>query len=204
MTYRKTAQSGSLPMSVETAKRKLQIETADLDDEAAGEIDTNVAEAIAAAAEYIEDQIKFALRPSTFILTLPGWPCFPLLLDRAPVREVVAIRYLDEDKVQQTLNSSIWYDVPTDTGAAIYLEPDSSLPPAAQRANAIEVEFDAGFDIPGETGATFGLAQPQRVTQAMALMTGHFFNNRDGVTDARTFALEMGVNDLLDTVRLFK
>lgn len=204
MTYRKIAQSQALPLSLADAKRKLQIETTDLDDEAADEIDKNVSEAVAAAAEFIEDQTKFTMRPTTYVLTLDAWPCFPLMIQRAPVREVVAIRYLDEAKVSQILNPDGWYEVPTDTGAAIYLEPDFSLPPAARRAASIEVEFSAGFDIPGQTGGTLALEQPQRIRQALSLMTGHYYNNRDAVADGRTYEVELGATNLLDTVRLFK
>lgn len=204
MTYRKTGQTSALPMSLEDAKRKLQIETVDLDAEAAEEIDNNVSEAIAAAAEFIEDQTKFTLRPSTFVLTLDRWPCFPLAIEKAPLREVVAIRYLDEDKVQQTLPPADWYSVQTATGGLIYRDPAATLPALANRAAAVEIELDAGFDVPGQTGATVVLEQPQRIRQALSLLTGHYYNNRDAVTDGRTYEVEMGANTLLDTVRLFK
>jgi len=204
LTYQKIAQSTSLPLSLAKAKTKLQIETEGLDEDAVEAIDVTVTDAILAAAELIEDQTKFGLRPTTWTLTLCEWPCFPFDLDRAPVRDVVAIRYLDEDKVSQTLSEADWDWFPSATGAMLWIDNDVSLPATAKRPDAVVIEFEAGFDIPGETGGTIALAQPERIKQALSLLTGHFYNNRDAVGEARSYALEMGATMLLDTVRLFK
>lgn len=204
MTYQKISQSAALPLSLERAKIKLQIDTEDLDQAAIDAIDLTVTDAIAAAAELIEDQTKFGLRPTTWTVTLCGWPCFPFCLDRAPARDVVAIRYRDEAGDLQTMAEADWTWLPTPTGATVFFLGQNGLPALATRPDAVVFEFDAGFDTPGETGATLALTQPARVTMALSLLTGHYYNNRDEVGDARTYALEMGAQMLLDTVRLFK
>jgi len=202
--YQKTAQSSSLPLSLDRAKIKLQIDTEDLDPAAVDAIDITVTDAINAAAELIEDQTKFGLRPTTWTVTLCGWPCFPFCLDRAPAREVTSISYRDEDGALQTLAGSEWTWLPSPTGATVFFIGQNGFPSLATRPDAVIFEFEAGFDIPGETGGTLALTQPARVTMALSLLTGHYYNNRDEVGETRTYSLAEGATMLLDTVRLFK
>lgn len=206
MTYTRIALSGAAPVSVAKAMRRLQIDVDGLDEEAVAAITEDVGDAIGTATEWLEDQTKLTLRPTTFSLTLDRWPCFPLMLEKAPVVDVESITYFDRDGVSRTFDPGVWTWMRTTTGARLYLVGAGTFPDIACRPDAITIQFDAGFETPGATGGDDdpALILPKAIETALILVAGHFYTHRDAVVDGRTYEVALGAAALVDTSRLWQ
>lgn len=140
--------------------------------------DTLLAGFIAAAREQFEFMTDGRICASTtfreHFLTwgkrmYPGrhyyWPGY-LELGRAPVTEVVSVKYLDTDGVEQTLTG--WEADFTGTPAIVYL-PDKDYPAYSTTTyRPITVEYEAGFT-----------TVPQDVKLGITLLAAYFFMQRE-------------------------
>lgn len=131
---------------------------------------------LAAARELAEMQSRRTFVTQTFDLSLVAWPqCNALTLPQPPLQSVTSITYIDSNGVTQTLSSADYLvDAASEPGRVI-LGYGKSWPSATLRPGpAITVRFVAGYGN--------AMQVPQIYKQALLLLVGHFYENREAVT----------------------
>lgn len=151
--------------------------------------DTLLDQLVQSAVDYIEgpNGIGIALMPQTWELHLDGFPpCIEIPL--TPVQSISSITYTDPDGNSQTL---------VDYQADIYSQPARIVPayggcwPATRSVmNAVTVTFTAGFNtVPGD------------LKRALALLAGHWFENRTASAE-QLHEIPFGVEHILNKYRV--
>lgn len=173
-----------LPITLEEAKLHLRVSH----DEEDGLIEN----LIRAATQHVDGWTGIlgrAVTPQTWRQDFDGWRCLRLLLN--PVREIESVTYHDSDGDQQTLDPSAYALRADGGGAYVDLAPGQSWPAVASRVDAISVTYEAGYD-----------EAPEPIRQAMLLLMGHWYDNRQGVVTG-TIATEvpLAVDALLSPYR---
>lgn len=195
---------GALPIPLAAVKVRLDIETGDLDDAGEAVIDAQVLGALRAAVDYVEAQSLRVLRRRVMTKKFDRWPCFPLQVAGSPMRDVVSIGYIDENGAPQTLDSADWGWADTYDGACVFLIDSPSLPRLQCRPGAVTVTYEAGYDPAGTVPRVEEYALPARLEQAVVMMTGHLFTNRDAVGTERAYEVPLGVEHLMTSARLWR
>jgi uncharacterized phiE125 gp8 family phage protein len=148
------------PVSSSEAKLHLRVD--------ASTDDTLIAQIITAAREWCEAFQNRCFITQTLTCYMDEFPDI-IDLPRLPVQSVSSVKYLDEQGVQQTLSASLYrVDVINGRMTPAYGE---SWPCTRVDTNAVEIEYIAGY------GAA--AAVPASVKQAMLLLIGHFYENRE-------------------------
>lgn len=157
---------------------------------AAGSENTYLATLIAAAREYCEMFQNRAYITQTWELTLDGWPCFPLKIPMPPLISVTSIKYFDTADVE-TLWADTNYYVDTDSEPGrIGLGYNIVLPTTTLRSlNAIKIQYVAGYSASGDV--------PQSIKQAILLLVGHMYENRETVSPVELKEIPFAVSALL-------
>ncbi len=220
MNYVRVSVSPDLPIPLETVKSRLQIyDTGDAAFDAGQ--DDAVEQALRAAVDYVEAQTLLTLRPTVFRLDMatwftpdpyggPGWQWGrgrALMLSRVPVQEVDSVDFLGVGEITwDALPVNDWEFQRIASGGLIHLMEGVSLPSLETRYNAVQVNFTAGFEIGYLTGAGDDpeLALPAGLSQALTLLAGHFFTNRDAVGTERTHEVQIGADALMQAFRLYR
>lgn len=154
---------------------------------------------IEAARQYCEQAARRTFINTTYDLHLDAWPLYGrFALPRPPLVSVTGVYYTDEDGTETEYASSNYVvDVKSEPGR-IVLKTGAVLPSVTlQEINGIRVRFVAGY------GA--GAAQvPPEYRQAMLLLIGHWYENREAVLVAQGFnmiEMPMAVRALLSINR---
>lgn len=174
------------PVTLAAAKLHCRIDGSDED--------TLVAWLITAARALVEEQSGRALVTQSFELRIDHWPAL-LFLPRPPAVAVESITYTDDAGHTATLAPAA-YALRTGVQPA-YLRFDSSLRPAATLADdaAICVRYTAGY------GSADDVPAPLR--QAILLLVGHLYTNREAVGASNQAALPFAVDALLAPYRVY-
>lgn len=173
------------PVTLSDAKR--QVRMAEDDSE-----DTYIASLIAPARAYCERYSGHVFVERSVTETFTRWGDY-LLLSRRPVISVDAVSYIDTDGNEQDYTGL----VTTGDPVRIYPPVGESFPGLAD-AGTITVTYTAGY--PDNSTAE----EPLLARQAMLLLIGHWFENRESViANDRAAAVEVPqtVNDILDNIR---
>ena len=162
--------------------------------------DTLLSSLITTAREFGENYQNRAFITQTWQLWLDGWPGGDYIdVPLPPMQSVASIKYYDTANVEATMSASDYYVDTQNEPGRVLLAYNKAWPTASLRsANAVCVEFVAGY---GDTAA----AVPSRVRQAMLLLLGHWYQNREAaLTLARDQAQELplGVASLLGLDRV--
>lgn len=180
----------SEPVSLAEAKAHLRVDGSDEDD--------LIDRLIATAREYCEPIARRSFMPQTLMMSFDGWPVVCdaptyLVLFRPPVQSVSHIKYYDSAGVLQTMTAS---DYVADLVAApprIYLADGAAWPSETLRAGlAVQVTYVAGY--------ADADAVPARYKQAMMLLIGHWYENREQIVvapGATSATLKLAVESLL-------
>lgn len=128
---------------------------------------------IPAARQDAERRMNRTILPTTWRRhddAFPSGPCirlhYPLLIS------VAHVKYYDPDGVLQTLSPSSYTPDTTSEPARLCLAPGASWPATqAGRANAVEIEYQAGWPD--------AAAVPATIKQWIALFAATLFNNRE-------------------------
>lgn len=185
-TWVRSVAPATEPVTTSEAKAHVRVDISD-DDALIGTL-------ITSAREYVEETARRSLVTQTWKLYLDRWPGVDYItLPRPPLQSVTSVKYTDKDGVQTTwANSNYLVDSDSEPGR-IVLAYDVSWPDTVELRpmNPIEVVFVAGY------GAA--AAAPQRWKQAILLLAGHWYENREATVDGAIqrpipFAVESLIN----------
>ena len=172
MKYAVTTAPTAEPISLADAKLHLRTITGDTTEDSAV-----ITPLIQAAREYCENITGRALASQTVKAYPDKWGLWRL--PRPPLTAVASIKYYDEDGTEYTLAAAD-YQVDTVDGLInIINEPSAAL----RDLNPIVVEYTCGY-------AT-GNALPAVMRQAMLLLIGHWYMNREAVVAGATTSVEI-------------
>lgn len=186
-TLRVTTAATAEPLSLGEAREHLRVDHFDDDGVISG--------CILAARQHVENITGLALATSSWTMTMDAFPSDGwIYLPREPVQSVTAVRYYNASGVLTTWSSAQWevdtYSLPPRLRA----RDGYSWPSTKDVLGAVQVEFVAGYG-----GAE---AAPQALLQAVRLLVGHFYENREAsVVGTSAVALPFAVDALLAPYR---
>lgn len=142
--------------------------------------DAYISHLITAAREECERFTQRAIPLQSWALVLDRFPCREIVIPRPPLVEISAITYVDVDGAEQTLDDSGYRLIrPTGPTAkqAVLLPPIDETWPSTQsgHAEAVRIEFDCGYVIPG---SPIELDVPADLQHGMLLMIGELYKQR--------------------------
>jgi len=176
------------PFTTEEAKTHLRISTLDED--------TYIDRLIKAARVRTESVTSRALLNQTWNYYMDSFPS-RIQLPRPPLGSVTSVKYVDQDGVEQTLSNTLYtVDTSAEPGL-VYMNYNGSWPDVRVFDKAINVEYVAGY------GAA-STAVPEDLLQAMLLLIGHLYENREAVMETQTYPLPMGYEALVFPYRILK
>jgi uncharacterized phiE125 gp8 family phage protein len=178
------------PIDLAEAKLHLRI---DHDDE-----NTLISNLITLARQEIERLTGLCLAEQSWILTYDRWPGREIKLPIWPVVMVDGISYLDEEGTSTPIDEDDYLLDTFSRPARIVLAKNASWPGVELwPVNGVQITLTAGYNMDGCTGSE---EMPMRYRQAMLLMIGHYYENREAVYTApggNASILPMGVRSLL-------
>lgn len=157
--------------------------------------DTLLISLIKGAREYVENHIRRALINRTLDVRF-GQFSGVMEMPKAPLSSVLSIKYVDVDGNEQTLDSGVYRTDSARDPGIVELGVDQSWPDLYNTSSPITIQIIAGY---GETSDDV----PAPIKQAMLLLIGHWFENREstvGVGNIQT--IPMGVDSLLAPYRV--
>lgn len=183
-SFRVTVDPVLEPVTLTEAKAQCRV---DLTDD-----DTFITGLIGRAREYVEKLDWRAFMTQTLELWIAEWPGEDLTLPRPPLASVTHIKYYDVNDVEATLSTAVYFVDTVSEPGRVGLKYNQTWPNVALRDyNAICVTFVAGW-------ATAN-AVPKTIKQAILLVIGHWYENREASTvGAVSREIEMGVQALIN------
>ncbi len=176
------------PVSLMEAKAHCRVDT--------DEDDGLLAGYILAARDHIEKETGRALLTQTLQLKLDGdWPVDScgndrIELPRPPSASVSSITYVDTAGATQTLAGDQYQFTLGDLYAYVRPAYGVAWPAVRDQADAITVNYIAGYGSnPGDV--------PASLRQAVMLMVGHLYENREAVTQGQMTETPLAVDRLL-------
>lgn len=155
------------PVSLTEAKSHLRV---DIDDD-----DTLISSLITAAREVVEKLSRRALVTQTWRLSLDEWPDGDEIdIPKPPLQSVSSITYTDSDDTTTTWSSSLYeVDADSEPGRVKLAYGESWPADTLAETNPIKITFVAGY---GEAADV-----PDRWKQAIKLILGHWYENREEI-----------------------
>lgn len=188
MAIRRISEPDVEPVSLDEAKEHLNVEHDEKDD--------LIESYISAARAYLENWCHIVIAESEWELTLDSFPEEGISLTRFPLISVTSIKYDDEDGAEQTLGTSN-YTVDA-SGAFGWVVPiEDGWPGVISAINAVRVRFMAGWANDSNVSTA-----PPELKQAIKLLVGHFYDNREAVGPGSLAALPFAVEALASTHRV--
>lgn len=180
-----TVEPAAEPISTAEAKAHVRYELTDED--------TLIDSLIVAARKQVEMFTRRQLVTATYSWTLDEFPnsSGTLYVPAPPLISIGSFSYVDTDGATQTLAESTGYllDTKSEPGR---LTPayETTWPGTRTIMNAVTIVFDAGY---GDATTV-----PDTLKQAMLLLIGHWFENREAVTlERRLSEVPLAVSSLL-------
>lgn len=182
----------SEPIALSEAKLFLKVDTSD-DDALIGTI-------ISSAREYVENFTGYQLLSATYTQYLDKFPnkntAIELLMN--PVSAVTHVKYYDSDNALQTWNTSNYDTDLKGKPARITLANNATFPTVYDRTNGVEIKFVAGYASTSATGF------PKQLLNAMYLIIGHLYENRqDVIVGSIVSEMKKGADSILRQYRIF-
>jgi uncharacterized phiE125 gp8 family phage protein len=186
------------PISLSEAKAHLNVSIS--------EDDGLIAGSIIAARQYVELITRRALMRQTWLATWDGWPVacvngvrrHRFVLPRPPLVSVTSVGYIDLNGDDQTLTTDQFKSLKLDTGEwAIDPKYGITWPSVRAESASVSVTFVAGYgSSPGDV--------PEPLRQAMRLLIGHCYENREAVVvGIESSPLALAVDSLVFPYRVF-
>jgi len=169
------------PISLEQAKIQLR--------EDQGDNDTLISALIVAARQLAENNMRRAIMPQTWRLSLDSFPVGGIVLPRPPLISVTSVSYLDAAGDRQVLAEG-GYRVQTSEHEAVVRPLYGQCWPQARRdAESVQVEYRAGY--------ADAVAVPAAIKQWLLLCIGTWYANRESATSSKLETLPRGHWDSL-------
>jgi uncharacterized phiE125 gp8 family phage protein len=162
------------PLSLLEAKKQLEIAESD------STHDDHVMRLIATAREQFEHDTDSGLCHQTWRVYTPRL-YDKMQLPKRPVHSITSITYYDSTNTSTTLSTSV-YQLEKQR-RRLRLAYDQSWPSTVERWDAFTITYKVGYSVDGRS-------VPSVAKQAMLLLIGHYFENRDMIL-AGTVALNL-------------
>ena len=180
------------PVSASEAKAHLRVDTtAD---------DTYIGTLITVARQNVESHLRRALISQTWEVVLDAFPAGVIRLPKPPLASVTSIKYTDDDGVEATYSSDNYVvDSDTEPGRVVLKSGQTWPAVTLAAANGVRVRYVAGY---GAAGSNV----PQAIRQAILLVIGSLYENREDVLVAQGASigvLPFGVVALLAPYRIY-
>ena len=171
------------PITLDEAKRHLREDGSDQDELITG--------LIVAAREYVEGGSDRVLMPQTVRQYFDDFPCDgePMRLSVHPIRSVSAIGYIDSDGDEITLDASDYRVDSVSTPARITPAFGETWPTSQGVINGVYVNVAAGY--------SDAASVPRALRQAILLLIGHWYENREAATDFERKEVPLAVQSLI-------
>lgn len=114
-----------------------------------------------------------------------------VIIPRGPVKEISQVQYIDSDGATQTLATTV-YNLNTETNEFL-LAYDQSWPTTRDQANAVWIDYWAGFFDNSISPVRLMDDLPEDIRAALLLIIGDLYVNRESAS-----AMEMYENKALD------
>lgn len=178
------------PMSVEELKALLHFDASDED--------AVIMMCMVAAREYFETDTGISLVPQTWTLSLDRFPLdsvCPILLPQPPVTAITHVKYYDDNGVQQTWGASNYQADTQGRPGRLMPAYNVTWPTTRPIMNAVEVRYVAGFTAPGLI--------PSKYKQAVAMLTGHYLENREATAPVEIRTVPLSYEAIADSCRVW-
>lgn len=174
------------PVSLEEAKQNMKIE----DDNSE---DLLISSFIRSARAFVESESGYVFVQRQFVETFDAWPDGFIRLDRRPFVSLDEFEYYDSAfQVQPYLDAFV---VPNRAPVQVYPTPGTTSFPVLPTGGVGTVRYTAGFP-EGSQDERVELAR-----QAILLLVGHWYANREAGTERVTEEIPFGVNSLINRFR---
>ncbi|NSW92315.1 MAG: phage head-tail connector protein [Firmicutes bacterium] len=177
------------PITLEEAKAHIRVDGADED--------ILITSLITTAREYCESFQNRAYITQVWELILDAFPASPFNIPRPPLQSVDSIKYTDSDGLETTFDSTN-YIVDTDSEPGrVALATGIVWPSMTLKSiGGVKIRFTAGY---GDAAAV-----PMMIKQAMLLLIGHWYENREASFIGHVSReIEFAVHALLWPERVF-
>jgi uncharacterized phiE125 gp8 family phage protein len=137
--------------------------------------DALISAIITAAREYCEGFTGRALATQTVEVYLPDFPCHDRFsLSLPPLQSLTSVKYKDSDGEETTMTEA-QYIIDTDSDVAEIVLPYGNVWPSftPYPVNAVKIRYIAGYNSTNPI--------PKMIKQAMLLLIGHWYANREAV-----------------------
>lgn len=151
---------------------------------------------IDAATAWVEDYTGRSMMTQTWQASLCGFASRLWLPRAAPLQTLTFIKYYDTNNVLQTLSASVYTVAAFSEPACVTLVNGQTWPSLWDRDDAVQVEY--------VTGSTSQTAVPAALRQAVQMLVGHFYANREAsVVGTNASPMLMAAEALCAPYRLF-
>lgn len=194
------AENAARPVTLEELKKHVKADDFADDDEQLGIF-------LDAAIDFVADRTSLTLRRSSWRVDRCDWwaGCLQILL--TPVRDV-AIKYLDTDGAEHTVDPALYRWERTKLGQAEIRFLDAFTSPAVKddTFNAVQIELEAGFDQnPNLTGSDDPeLDFPPRARQAVLMLAASWYRNREAVAEGELKVVPLAAEALMGQLRVYR
>lgn len=172
-------------ITLDEAKAHLRVDFDDDDDYIQSLIDAAVAHVDGPAG-----WLGRALLTQTLELRCDEFGTCDIPLPFPPISEVVSIKYDDDDGAEQTVDDTVYRLVGQPSAPRIALAYNEAWPTVRWQSEAVRIQYLAGY---GEAADV-----PKPIKQAVLLLIGHWYANREAVNVGTTVTeLPMAVKSLL-------
>lgn len=170
------------PVSIAEARKQAAIADGDIT------YDTELTIYIKAAREHVEKLTGTKLITQTVVLRADNFSAL-CRLPVVPLQAVTSIKYLDAADVEQTVDPAVYEPVLVGRRPFVRLKSGQAWPPARCVRDAVRVTVTAGY------GAA--AAVPAPVKQALLLLIGAWFRDREDSSQGQTLPIPNGAQALL-------
>ncbi|CAN7599357.1 head-tail connector protein [Bosea sp. LjRoot237] len=171
---------GDAPEVVTLAEAKAHLRVG-FDDE-----NENITGLIGAATEWAAKVTGLSLGEREWELVSDGFPIGCLRLPVVPLISVEAVTYTDTLEAPQTYSGFRVFGVGGDTPGYVLPAVSSAWPDTSDEPESVTVEFTAG-----------SAAIPKPIKQAILLLVGHWYENRESASPYNLSEVPFGVSALL-------
>lgn len=180
------------PVSTAEAKSQLRVDVSD--------DDTLIGTYVTAARQWVEHLLRRALITQTWDLFLDEWPAGGVItVPLPPLQSVSGIYYTADGSAEATWSSGNYLvDAKSEPGRVLLQRTASWPSDTLEDANGVRVRFVAGY------GAA--AAVPQPIKQAILLLVGHYYENREAVVIGGAIPKEvpLAAQALLSPYRVYR